>query len=127
MNHISLKIGLDVMQSHTLRRMCFGQYQAPPAVLYGTGRWELLSHAKNACRQVAGLIQKVGGSSSKASSLHAHVLRSKIVAIVIITYCRCANVCSEINWNIICMLSYTQVKYQIPHLTISSPKVTVHD
>ena len=27
-NHISLKIALDVIQSHPLRRTCFGQYQA---------------------------------------------------------------------------------------------------
>ena len=41
--------------------------------------------------------------------------------------CQCALICNAINLNIVCMLSYTQVKYQISHLTISSTELTVHD
>ena len=57
------------MQSHPLRRTRFGQYQASSAAL-GTA---IISCVE--CSQVAGLIQKVGGSSLEASSLRAAVLR----------------------------------------------------
>ena len=42
--------GTWIFCSHPLCRMCFGQYQAYSAV---TGRWGLLSHAKNAVRWMA--------------------------------------------------------------------------
>ena len=61
-----------------------------------TGRWRLWSRAQNAVTlYVAGLIQNVSRSSSKASSLYAAVYRSKIVVIVIVICCRCVciNVC----------------------------------
>ena len=43
------------------------------------------------CSQVAGFIQRVGRSSSEASSLRVGVLRSKIIAIVIVTCYRCTH------------------------------------
>ena len=47
------KVGLhvDVMQSHALCRMHFGQYQASSAGV--TSRWELISHTLNAVRWLA--------------------------------------------------------------------------
>ena len=45
-SHISLKnTGLDVMQSHPLRRMCFSQYPGLNRCFGVTVRWGLLSHA----------------------------------------------------------------------------------
>ena len=42
-NHIYLKIGLGVMQKHTLHRTCFGQYQASSAAL-GIHMQQMRSH-----------------------------------------------------------------------------------
>ena len=61
------------MQSHPL-------FRPLPGLISGagvTGRWGLLSHAQNAVR--AGLVQKVGGDSSKAPCLCTDVLRAAIV------------------------------------------------
>ena len=61
-----------------------------------TGRWRLWSCAQNAVTlYVAGLIQNVSRSSSKASSLYGAVYCSTIVVIVIVICyrCICTNVC----------------------------------
>ena len=68
-NHISLKkIGLDVLQSHSLCRICFAHY--------------LISYAEMGtailCIQIAGLIQS-GRESSKAPSLCAAVFHSTCI------------------------------------------------
>ena len=71
------------------------------------GRWRLLGHVLSAgrwlaatscaeCRQMAGLIQKVDGSFSKALSLYAAVIQKYLLwAIVIATCCWGLNACGN--------------------------------
>ena len=78
-NHISLiKTGLDVTQSHPLRRMRFGQYQASSAALGKREMETTISCTK--CSQVAGLTQKLVETprTSKAPSLRAAVLHAAV-------------------------------------------------
>ena len=85
-NHISLK---NVIQSHPLHRMHLGQYQVPSSSnqKMETAIW------RAECSQVAGLVQKVNRSSSKAPSLCAAVLHAVVFCskILIIMSNQCAN------------------------------------
>ena len=75
--HLPYKTGLDVMQSHPLRRMRFGQYQASSAALGWPGDGDC--YLMHRMQSGGWPYSKVGRDSSKAPSLRAAVFRSKIL------------------------------------------------
>ena len=75
--HLPYKTGLDVIQSHPLRRTRFGQYQATSAALGWPGDGDC--HIMHRMQSGGWPYSKVGRDSSKAPSLRAAVFRSKIL------------------------------------------------
>ena len=72
--HLPYKTGLDVMRSHLLRRMCFGQYQASiDHQLRWGDREKGIAISCIECSQVAGLIQKSVDTPRK-HCVHAQLL-----------------------------------------------------
>ena len=74
--HLPYKTGLDVMQSHPLRRTRFGQYQASSAALGWPGDGDC--YLMHRMQSGGWPYSKVGRDSSKAPSLRAAVLRAAV-------------------------------------------------
>ena len=101
--------------SHPLHRTCVSHSQSSSAVLGWPGDGDF--RAQNAVTlYVAGLIQNVSRSSSKASSLYGAVYCSTIIVIVIIICCRC--VCTNV-----CM--YTVNAGSEPYLTAENTRAVM--